>query len=238
MNDLADKVAIVTGATSGIGQAIAVKLVNEGAKVFFIGRSFENLKEKNVKIEEGANIIFIKADFTRQSDLDELIKKIGTQKVDILIHSAGSISFDLFEKELIENFDFQYSVNMRAPFLITQRLLPNIKLAKGIILFINSTVGLEAQRFLSQYSATKHALRALSKSLHKELRNEGIKISNLYLGATDTPMQRNVQINKGNEYNNKKFINPDEIAEFVLFLIEKSKNMTISDVTILPSYYE
>lgn len=235
MQSLEGKTAIITGATSGVGLAISLKLIGEGVKTYLIGRSFKKLEKTYPNFENNNKINFVKIDFEIENDVNKLIEVIGSQSIDILIHSAGIISYQLFENETLENFDKQYHINVKIPFLLTQKFLPNIIKAKGIVVFINSTAGLDPKEYLSQYSASKHALKALSKSLHKELLKDGVKISNLYLGATNTPMQEEIQKKKGNVYKKEKLINTDDIAEFLILILKKSNSLTIPDITFLPN---
>ena len=136
MTILKNKVAVVTGATSGIGLSIAAALIKEGSKVYLIGRKPEKLYEVFVdKFLDDPNINFVKADLSRDDDITKMLNSINREdKIDILIHSAGVISLGSFEMHSVDHLDYQYKVNVRARYLITQRLLSKIKKAKGEII--------------------------------------------------------------------------------------------------------
>lgn len=234
MSSLKEKIAIITGATSGIGYEISINLINKGIKVYLIGRSFD--KFKNELLVHSDKLNFIKLDLQNDVEIENFIGKIDHEEtIDILIHSAGVISLGSFEKSSIDDLDHQYKINVRASYLITQKLLPKIKRAKGDIIFLNSTVGLDSWQNISQYSATKHALKALANSLRKEISKSRTRVTSLYLGSTNTAMQEKVQKLRGISYNSSIFMDAKEIANVVLFVINLPKNMTITDMTLLPN---
>ena len=133
----------------------------------------------------------------------------------------------------IEDLDKQYQINLRAPYVLTQALLPKIRKASGDILFLNSTAGINYWKKVGQYSASKHALKAIANSLRKELINDKVRVSSLFLGSVDTPMQVKNQKLKGiHTYNPDNYMTPDIIAEIVLFMIKLSNQASITDIII------
>ena len=234
---LKDKVAVVTGATSGIGLSIAAALIKEGSKVYLIGRNPEKLNKVFAnKILDNPNINFVKADLSRDEDITKMLNSINREdKIDILIHSAGVISLGSFEKHNVEHLDYQYKVNVRARYLITQRLLTKIKKAKGEIIFINSTAGLDSWENISQYTSSKHASRAFSDSLRKELSQEKVKVTSIFLASTATPMQEYIQKAQGQDYKPEKYMSPDEIAKVVISILTVSRNIAITEMVIKPN---
>jgi NADP-dependent 3-hydroxy acid dehydrogenase YdfG len=154
-----------------------------------------------------------------------------------LVHSAGVIFLGPFEKVGIENLDEQYRINVRAPYLLTQKLLPTITKSKGQIVFVNSTAGLSSWENNSQYSASKHALRAVADSLRKEVASSGVKVMSVFPGATDTPMQKQVQQMEGNEYDPDNFLAASEVARTIITSISLPQNSMITEITIRPNKY-
>lgn len=236
MKNLINKKVIITGATSGIGMAISKLLVKEGAYLYLIGRTFSALKKdlSSIKGFDSEKVKFIKCDFNDLKDVAVLGDKFSHEDhIDILIHCAGAISFGSLQDEKIENLDRQYRVNVRAPYLLTQKVLRRLKKAKGDIVFINSTTGLDSWEEVGQYSATKRALRAIADSLRKELKKDKVRISSLYLGSVDTPMQQKVQQMKGNEeYDPDLFIPSEVIADFLIYILKMPGQAMVTDVTI------
>jgi NADP-dependent 3-hydroxy acid dehydrogenase YdfG len=234
MSSLKNKIALVTGATSGIGLAITEALISLGTKVYMIGRNSKKLEKIFGKdFNANPNIVFIKTDFSNSDEINSMLDQLKTvPKIDILIHSAGVISLGPIESHKIEKLDYHYQVNVRSRYLITQQLISKIKKAKGEILFLNSTAGLGAWENIGQYSATKHATRALTESLRKELAKDKIKVTSFYLGSTATPMQEYVQKEMGNEYEPKKYLSPKEVASIVVSILKLSKNVAVTDIII------
>lgn len=234
MSSLKNKTAVITGATSGIGLEIARTLISKGTKVYLIGRSSKNLEKiYGEALFNNPKINFFKADFANNNEIVGMLDQICKEpEIDILIHSAGVISLGLIEEHKIEKLDYLYQVNVRARYLITQKLISNIKKANGEILFLNSTAGLVAWENIGQYSATKHATRALTDSLRKELAKDKIKVTSVYLGSTATPMQEYVQKELGNEYSAEKFLSPIEVADIVIDILSLSKNVSVTDIII------
>jgi len=238
MDSLKGKTAVVTGATSGIGLSIANMLIAEGVFTFLIGRNFKMVSKLFQENNFSTNTYkFIKVDLANDQDLLNLEIQIDNKEIDILIHCAGVISLGEFEKLSAEDLDHQYQINLRAPFVVTKRLLPKIRKTKGDIVFINSTTGLSAWENVSQYAATKHALRAMTDSLRKEVAKDQVRIASLYLGSVDTPMQESIHLKKRDSiYDSSKFMQPTDIAEAVLNVLSISKRATITDLTIRQNF--
>ncbi len=234
---LKSRVALVTGASSGIGLEVSIQLLERGAKLYMVGRNLKNLKARISKHDfEDRKINFIEADISSDLDIAKIAREINKEgKIDILVHSAGIIFLGPLENESIENLDKQYRINLRAPYLITQKLLPKIKKARGQIVFVNSTAGLSSWENHSQYSATKYALRAVADSLRKEMLPNGVRVLSVFPGRTDTAMQEHVQKMEGNEYNPKCFLEASEVALSIVCSISLSEGSAITEITIRPN---
>ena len=145
---------------------------------------------------EGA-VLFASVPF--QSDLahDESIRRLeqllATEfgHLDILVHCAGVIQHNLMRSASIEDFDLQYAVDLRMPYLLTKSLLPMIKDSGGQIVFINSSLGVNAKRpEVGQYAATQHALKAIADSLREEVNPDGIRVLTVYPGPHRNPASK------------------------------------------------
>ncbi|NOX48758.1 MAG: SDR family NAD(P)-dependent oxidoreductase [Chlorobi bacterium] len=236
-NFLKSRVALVTGASSGIGLEVSIQLLERGAKLYMVGRKLKNLKARISKYDfEDWQINFIEADISNDLDIAKIAREINKEgEIDILVHSAGIIFLGPLENESIENLDKQYRINLRAPYLITQKLLPKIKKARGQIVFVNSTAGLSSWENHSQYSATKYALRAVADSLRKEMLPNGVRVVSVFPGRTDTAMQQHVQKMEGNAYNPKCFLKASEVASAIVCSISLSQGSAITEITIRPN---
>ena len=237
MKTFSGKTAIVTGATKGIGLAISLALIEKGVFAYLVGRDF-NLLNSHLEKYEGQNKASqpIRADLSVDADLEKIADMVSGTGIDILIHSAGVISIVNFEHLSVVDLDRQYSVNVRAPFTLTRMLLPSLREKKGQVIFINSTSGLESWGKVSQYSATKHALKALVNSLRKELSGEKVRVMNIYPGSVDTPMQRYIQQSLGNmEYKPGQYMKPEDIAGLVIALLSLPETVSVTDITVKPN---
>src|SRR5580704_5765447 len=160
-SSLKDQVAIVTGASSGIGQAIALALAAQGAALCLVGRNQQALEETRQRasahsLPAGSYV----ADLSVNEDLENLVEQLRRDcpKLDVLVHCAGIFHSGSVASAPISDFDLQYKINVRAPFRLTQALLPSLNAQQGQVVFINSSAGLTTRANISQYAATKHAL--------------------------------------------------------------------------------
>jgi NADP-dependent 3-hydroxy acid dehydrogenase YdfG len=155
-------------------------------------------------------------------------------KVDMLIHSAGIISVGSLEVSSVADFDKQYKINVRAPFLLTQALLPMLRSGKGQIVFINSSAGVNASANIGPYAATKHALKAIAESLRQEVNEQGIRVFSIFPGRTATPMQAEVHEREGKIYHPERLLQPEDVAKIVLQALSLSRTAEVTDVDIRP----
>ncbi len=231
---LAGRIAVVTGASSGIGRAIALALSREGLELCVVGRNAITLEETIAAIRPFSKVVGFQIDLTSEQNLEPLFRRlVQVGRVDILIHCAGVIYQDPMDRARIEDLDVQYATNVRAPYLLTQRLLPLLVNARGQIVFINSNVGLTAKRpDIGQYAASKHALRAIADSLREEVNPRGVRVLSVYLGRTATPMQEALYQQEGKVYHPEVFLQPEDIASVVLSALALPGTAEVTDISI------
>jgi NAD(P)-dependent dehydrogenase (short-subunit alcohol dehydrogenase family) len=160
--NLKEKIALVTGASSGVGKAIALELAALGALVLLIARDPNKLEAAASEIKNSGGVAQTwSVDLTNDEALQSFIRQIKAQfaGLDFLIHSAGIFRRASIESAPIEDFDAQYRCNVRAPFALTQALLAPLIARRGSVVFINSTAGETTHEGVSQYAATKRALK-------------------------------------------------------------------------------
>ncbi|NLY77791.1 MAG: glucose 1-dehydrogenase [Tissierellia bacterium] len=195
MMKLKDKVAIVTGATSGMGRATAVLFAREGAKVVVVGRNEKRAKEVVDQINnEGNEAIYVIADMLNLDDVKNIftqtIEKFGT--VDILFNNAGMLSITPLQELSIEEWENTFKVNVTAPLLLAQLVAPIMKeKGKGVIINTSSVAGAHAHHGMAAYVSSKHALCGLTKSMAWELGPE-IRVNAILPGAIVTAMLESV----------------------------------------------
>jgi NAD(P)-dependent dehydrogenase (short-subunit alcohol dehydrogenase family) len=235
-NSLAGRKAVVTGASSGIGRAIAVALSREGACVCAVGRNPVTLAETVASAQTYSSATGFQSDLTSEDDLQALLRHLEeADGLDILVHCAGVIHQDVMEHARVQDLDLQYSTNVRAPYLLTQRLLPLLTAARGQIVFINSSVGLTAKRSnIGQYAATKHALKAIAESLREEVNPKGIRVLSVYLGRTATPMQEAIFRTEGKIYRPETMLQPEDVASTIIYALMLPATAEVTDISIRP----
>jgi len=234
---LAGSVALVTGASSGVGRAIAVSLAHYGAFVCAAGRNRKRLGETIAQTEPGTLAIPFQADLTLDASInqvDELLRK-EFARLDILVHSSGSIQHSPMASAHLEDLDRQYTADVRAPYALTKALLPMLKASRGQIIFINSSLGLTAQRpEVGQFAATQHAMKAIADSLRQEVNADGIRVMSLFLGRTATPRQERLYREEGRVYQPELLMQPEDVAEVVVCALALPRTAEITDVSMRP----
>lgn len=234
---LAGQLALVTGATGGIGSAIAEALAAEGADLILVGRSAETFDALAERLaEDGGQARGIRADLTVEEDVAELVASIYAKegRLDMLIHAAGTISMGAVEKAKVDDFDAQYRCNARAPYQLTRSLLPLLRKSQGQIVFLNSTAGLNAKGQVAAYSASKHALKAIAESLRQEVNGDGIRVLSVYLGRTATPMQERVFSYEERAYNGDLLLQTSDVARVLIPLLSLGATAEVTDICMRP----
>lgn len=230
------KVAIVTGAGSGIGEAITLKLAAHGATLCLIGRRVQALESvARVARASARQVLCYSCDLTVEQDVCELVGglKKDCDRVDVLVHSAGLIHLGALESASPEDFDRQYRINVRAPFVLTQALLPTLRAYQGQVVFINSLAGLRAVANSGQYCATKFALKAIADSLRLEVNKDGVRVISVYPGRTATPMQAVIfEKETGRKYNPELLMQPEDIAAMVINSLLLPRRAEVTDIFV------
>ncbi len=237
MTSLQDKTALITGASSGIGKALALALAAAGTRLILLGRNSARLELVASEARAlGAEVEIHLVDLTDDEQLTAFIKAFSQarQSVDILIHSAGVISLGPVASAAIAELDWHYRLNLRVPYLLTQALLPLLKSSRGQVVFINSGAGLNAKANWSQYAISKHGLKALADSLREELKADRVRVLSVYPGRTASPMQAEVHRMEGKSYEAEKFIQPQDLAQQVLSALALAPTAAVTELIIRP----
>lgn len=237
MRNLEGSVALVTGAGSGVGRAIAIALGSQGANVVLVGRNRDRLQQAANEVQAaGGNAQVHPADLTIDDDVHALAThhRNAHDRLDILVHSAGIFSRGPVAEVPVRDFDRQYRTNLRAPYVLTQHLLPLLVSTQGQIVFINSTAGLQAAAGVSQYAATKHGLKALADSLRAELNAKGVRVLSVFLGRTATPMQQHVCRLEGRDYHPDNYLQPKDVGRVILNAIVLPASAEITNLVLRP----
>jgi short-subunit dehydrogenase len=236
MGSLGGRTAVVTGAGSGVGQGIALALAEEGARLCLVGRTAATLSGTAEAAGDRAETTCYVVDLTD----DDGVLRLGEQlrldvgPIDVLVHSAGVFAMGELETMPVAEVDRQYRTNVRAPYLLTQAVLPQLRLAHGQIVFINSSVGVIARAGVGAYAASKHALKAIADSLRDELNKDGMRVLSVYLGRTASPMQATIHAVEGKPYRPELLLQPSDVGAAVLNALLLAPTAEVTDISIRP----
>lgn len=236
MTALLGQLAVVTGAGSGIGRAIALRLAEQGVDVCLVGRRLETLEAvAEATRRHGVTARCCAADLAQPEALRRLADELqALAPVDVLIHSAGVFTMGPVERAPVEDLDRNYAVNVRAPYLLTQALLPRLKQHRGQVVFINSTAGLAARAQVSHYAASKHALKALADALRDEVNADGVRVLTVYPGRTASPLQVAIHEMEGRAYHPEQLLQPVDVADMVLQALRLPRTAEVTELHIRP----
>jgi NADP-dependent 3-hydroxy acid dehydrogenase YdfG len=233
MSIFKNQVAVVTGASSGIGKAIALSLAERGATVCLVARRVKELEAvASSSSAPPRQLIPYQADLSQDDDLNRLVTRLRAdfQHIDIIVHSAGIYARDPLARAPISDFERQYRTNVLAPYALTQALLPMLAAHRGQIVFVNSGAGLAAPENLSQYAATKHALKAIADSLRKEVNQDGIRVLSVYLGRTATPLQERVHEREHRTYRPENLMQASDVATVIINALSLPRTTEVTDI--------
>jgi NADP-dependent 3-hydroxy acid dehydrogenase YdfG len=229
--------AVITGASSAIGGAIATAIASTGAAVCLVGRNAERLKVIAEKVRATSrSVLTIASDLTVDSAVEDLARRLEAEfkPLDVLVHCAGAYTTGKIEETAVRQLDAMFQANVRLPFALTQALLPLLKLRPGQIVFINSSQGLAARSSTGPYAATQHALKALADSLRQEVNADGIRVLSVYLGRTATPRMQALYEAEGREYQPELLLQGEDIAQTVMASLQMPRTAEITNVEIRP----
>jgi NADP-dependent 3-hydroxy acid dehydrogenase YdfG len=228
------KIAVITGATSGIGAAIADAFAANGTRVYLIGRNPRKLAAAVRRIPPRRLAGSALADLASVQDVQELVAQIGRQlrRVDVLVHAAGEYAWSEPGSMDARAFDRLFEVNVRAPYLLTQGLLRELERAAGQVIFLNSSVVRSPGEGVACFKATQHAVQGFVDSLRQDLNRRGIRVSSLFPGRTATPRMRRVYAKQGKTYTPHLLMRPQDVASLAVALTQLPRRVEITDVQL------
>lgn len=230
MTVLTDKIAVVTGAGSGIGEAIATLLHEEGAKVVLAGRNKDKLQNVANQLAQDS-VKVVPTDVTKKEEVDELIK-IAQQTfggLDIVINSAGQMLSSKITDYQVDEWDSMIDVNIKGTLYTAQAALPTmLEQSSGHLINIASISGFEVTKSSTIYSATKAAVHTITQGLEKELAKTGVKVTSISPGMVDTA------ITAAYNPSDRKKLDPQDIAEAVLYTLTQPSHVNVNEITVRP----
>lgn len=242
---LANKIALVTGASQGIGRSIALQLAKEGAHVILIARRMNLLEQLANHIHKtySTQTYILELDVSKTENTIHTLKNLPSewQNIDILVNNAGlAIGLDKMQDAKFSDWNTMIDTNIKGLLAVTHAILPfMLRNNKGHIVNIGSIAGREVYPGGAVYCATKHALSAISRGLKMDLLGTAIKCTNIEPGMVETEFSL-VRFEGNQErakkvYENMAALNPDDVAEAVLFAVTRPPHVNISELLLLPT---
>lgn len=233
MSELKNKVAIVTGASSGIGASIAETLSQHGVKVVLTGRNETRLSDVAKQLQENSQseIDTHIVDVTQKDEVAKLVKETENKfgHVDILANSAGLMLSSTITDGDVEAWENMIDVNVKGTLYGINAVLPMfLNQSTGHIINIASISGFEVTKQSTLYSASKAAVHTITQGLEKELAKTGVRVTSISPGMVDTPLSGNT------DWGSRKKLDPQDIAEAVVYALQQPSHVNINEVTVRP----
>jgi NAD(P)-dependent dehydrogenase (short-subunit alcohol dehydrogenase family) len=229
---LSGKVSIVTGASRGVGRAVSVALAQEGATVILAARAADKLRRvaEQVVVAGGRSEVVV-TDIREEKSIQSLVEAAHRLfgRLDIVVNNAGVTHSAALEETATEDWDRLFAVNSRGPFILCREALPLLRKAESAhIINICSIVGVKCYALQSAYTASKHALRGMTKSLAEELRKTNVRVHLICPGGIDTDMIGEIRP----DIKKEDLMQPEEIAELVVYLVTHKGNAVIDELRV------
>jgi len=230
MGKLEGKAVLITGASRGIGLAIARALDSEGAKLILVGRNRVPLARAAAQIP--GTVMSMPVDVTRPGDVKRLIAAVQKhiRRLDVLINNAGVFTFKPFAKTTLEDWRRNLETNLTSIFLTTQAALPLLQRSQGDVVNILSVSSRVAFPNCSAYAASKFGALGLTGVLRRELRAEGIRVTAVLPGMTETRMKDALDFPVCGE----DLLQPEDVAAAVLSALVQPRRATVEEILLMP----
>jgi NADP-dependent 3-hydroxy acid dehydrogenase YdfG len=238
-------IALITGASSGIGEATALLLAKNNFDIIITGRRKQNLVvlKNKIETETDAKVLVLNYDIRNLHENKTAIKHITPEweKIDVLINNAGlAAGFSTIQDGDFDEWERMIDTNIKGLLYITRLITPGmVERGSGHIINISSIAGKEIYPMGNVYCASKHAVQSLTKGMRLDLLKHGIKVSSVSPGAVDTEFSV-VRFNGDTErakqvYNGFTPLNAQDVAEAILFILTRPKHVNIDDILIMPT---
>ena len=229
---LKEQTAIVTGAGRGIGKAVAEALADQGCRVMLAARSEDELQSLTQSIRDaGGKASFCRCDMAEEDDIAALVEKTVQEfgGIDIVVNNAGIGIYGPLEKSRTVDWDRMMAVNARGPYLLCRYAIKHLRRSpRAFIVNIGSVVSHKGYPGQSIYTATKHALLGLSKSLARELQPDDIRVHMVCPGGVATDLVSHARP----DLDLSVLMQPEDIADAVIFLVTRRGNAVIDEINL------
>ena len=236
------KTALITGATSGIGNATAYEFAKHGINLILCGRRQERLNTIQKALEQLTNVHILNFDVSDKSAVENAINSLPNdfKKIDVLINNAGNAhGLDPIQNGSLDDWDAMMDINVKGLLYVSKAIIPQMTERKsGHIINIGSSAGKEVYPKGNVYCASKHAVIAISEGMRIDLNPFGIKVSTINPGLVETEFSK-VRF-KGDAiadsvYKGFKALQPEDIADIIYFTITRPNHVNIADLLVFPT---
>ena len=232
MTQLQYKVAVVTGASSGIGKGIATALAERQVQLVLAGRNETRLEETANHLKEtyNAQVETVITDVTQRRQVEQLVEQAKSHygHLDVIVNSAGQMLSPAITDGDVEAWETMIDVNVKGTLYGINAALPHFKKqGSGHIINIASISGFEVTKQSTMYSATKAAIHTITQGLEKELARTGIRVTSISPGMVDTPMG-------SGDFGDRKKLEAKNIAEAVVYALEQPSHVNVNEITVRP----
>lgn len=223
---------VITGAGSGIGAEVAHRLLERGDTLHLLARDAGRAKELAERFPGARTLV---GDLGEPERLSWAFShQTLPEQVDSLLHIAGVVELGKVGDLGPKVWNSTLAANLVAPAELTRLLLPQLRQARGHVVFVNSGAGLRANPDWSAYAASKHGLKALADALRGEESGNGVRITSVYPGRVATPMQEEVHRQEGKEYDANRFVPAEAVATTVLTALDLPRGAEVTDLSVRP----
>lgn len=242
--NLKNKVVLITGASSGIGKASAEQFAALGANLVLTGRRLDRIQALADKLasEHGVKAHALKMDVQKASEVSAAIERLPAEfsQIDVLLNNAGlALSTDLVHNASLDNWDTMIDTNLKGLLYVTRAILPGmVERDSGHVINISSIAGHDTYIAGNVYSATKHAVRALSKSLRLDLIGKQIRVSDVAPGAVNTEFSEvrwNDKAKADAFYADFDELQAEDIADAVVYCATRPAHVDIAEMVVMPT---
>jgi len=234
----AGRAVLITGASSGVGRALALRFAATTARLVLIGRDAARLEAVAAEVESrGARAECELVEFDDKAAVDQLGARLAARlpAIAALLHCAGSFAEGSIAALPADELDRLLSVNLRAPYVLTRALLGALQAGPGDVVFINSSVVGQRRAGLAVYASSKAGLVAVADSLRQEMNPLGVRVLSVFLGATATAMQEQIHAQAARTYRPEALLQPSEVAQIVHAALELPRGAEVTDLHLRPA---
>lgn len=234
--DFKGKLIITTGASQGIGKAIALKMFEMGAIIAVGSRRPQLIESFFPKSALGNTVLVYPLDLSSEGSINNFVQTLHSKcgPIDALIHAAGLYASGSIFHNSPDKLDQLYQTNLRGTYTLLHTLAPYFNPSLGQLICINSTQAIRASAGTSIFAATSHGIKAITNAFREEYNSKRIKVANLYLGRTATPRMESIYRKNGQAYQPELLLQPEDIAQTVVHLLSLPFTAEITDLFIRP----